>query len=66
MRYVMGKNMKIEGADLDALHRKLVAVVRECFPVGGLKLDEIVEEWVNDLLYLAGYAELDEVKPLEG
>lgn len=61
----MGRGMKIEEVDLDELHRKLVEVVKEGFPVGELKLDKIVEEWVNDLLYLAGYAELDEVKPLE-
>ena len=65
MKYVAGKKMSIEKVDLDEVHHKLVQTLEKNFPHQELNLNEIVEEWINDLLYLAGHAELDEIMPLE-
>ena len=65
MRFVCGKGQKVEGIDLDDMCQQLVKVL-ETYPdfIGPLNPNEIAAEWINDLLYLTGHAELDEVKPV--
>lgn len=66
MKFTYGKGQKIEGAELDKVRDQLLDVLKSSSGlIGKLSLNEIVDEWINDLLFLSGHAELDEVKPVE-
>ncbi|MEM2921447.1 MAG: hypothetical protein QXF26_03925 [Candidatus Bathyarchaeia archaeon] len=66
MRFTYGKGQKINEASLDDLYEKILNVLKaQQESLGILDSREIVTEWINDLLFLTGYADLDEVKPVE-
>ena len=65
MRFVCGKGQKVGGYDLDDICQQLVKFLESYRDfIGPLNPNEIAADWINDLLYLTGHAELDEVKPV--
>ena len=54
MKFVYGKKQKVESVDLDKLFTDLQATLGKHPLVPAANIDDIVSEWINDLLFVAG------------
>jgi len=66
MKFIYGKGQNVEGVELDKVHDQLISILK-AHPslIGALSPSEIAAEWINDLLFLGGHADLDEIKPVD-
>ena len=54
LKFVYGKNQKVDTVDLDKLFTDLQSVLQKHPLVPAANIDALVSEWINDLLFLAG------------
>jgi len=54
LKFVYGKKQKVESVDLDKLFTDLQATLGKHPLVPAANIDDIVSEWINDLLFVAG------------
>lgn len=54
MKFVYGKDQKVNSIDLDKLFTDLQSVLQKHPLVPAANIDAIVSEWINDLLFVAG------------
>ena len=54
MKFVYGKKQQVDNVDLDKLFTDLQSVLLKHPLVPAANIDDLVSEWINDLLFLAG------------
>ena len=54
LKFVYGKDQKVNSIDLDKLFTDLQSVLQKHPLVPAANIDAIVSEWINDLLFVAG------------
>ncbi len=54
MKFTHGKKQMIDNVELDELFKDLQSILRKHPLVPEANVDELVSEWINDILFLAG------------
>lgn len=62
MKFVYGKKQSVDSVELDSLFTDLRGVLQKHPLVPAANVDDLVSEWINDLLFLAGKITEDELK----
>ena len=62
MKFTYGKKQSVDSVELDNLYTDLRGVLQKHPLVPAANVDDLVSEWINDLLFLAGKITEDELK----
>ena len=62
MKFTYGKKQSVDSVELDSLFTDLRSVLQKHPLVPAANIDDLVSEWINDLLFLAGKITEDELK----
>ena len=54
MKFVYGKKQKVDSIDLDQLFTELQAALQKHPLVPAPNIPDLVSEWINDILFVAG------------
>jgi hypothetical protein len=54
LKFVYGKNQKVDSVELDKLFTDLQSVLQKHPLVPAANIDALISEWINDILFIAG------------